>query len=259
MLEVARFSVQYGKHRAVDDAALAVGKAEIVVILGANGGGKSSLLKAIAGLQPPVAGASAMLDGRELVGLPAHLIVEAGLALVPEGRGIFGDLTVRENLLLGAFARRARATEAQNRDLVLALFPRLAERLEQTARTMSGGEQQMVAIGRALMSAPDILLLDEPSLGLSPVLVENIFEIIARINAERGVSMLLVEQNASVALAVAHYGYILETGKVVIDNTAEKLAADPDVREFYLGVGQEGGSKSFKELKHYKRRKRWLS
>ena len=154
MLEVAGLSVQYGKHRAVDDAALSVAASEIVVILGANGAGKSTLLKAVAGLQPPGAGARVALDDRELVGLPPHQIVEAGLALVPEGRGIFGELTVRENLLLGAFARRARADEAHNRERVLALFPRLAERLDQTARTMSGGEQQMVAIGRALMSAP---------------------------------------------------------------------------------------------------------
>ena len=234
MLEVARFSVQYGKHRAVDDAALAVGKAEIVVILGANGGGKSSLLKAIAGLQPPVAGASAMLDGRELVGLPAHLIVEAGLALVPEGRGIFGDLTVRENLLLGAFARRARATEAQNRDLVLALFPRLAERLEQTARTMSGGEQQMVAIGRALMSAPDILLLDEPSLGLSPLLCGELFRALEHIRGA-GISVLLVEQNARRSLAIADRGYLIENGRIVGSGRASGLARDPAVRRAYLG------------------------
>ena len=158
MLEVEGLSVQYGKHRAVDDAALSVAANEIVVILGANGAGKSTLLKAVAGLQPPGAGARVALGDRELVGLPPHQIVEAGLALVPEGRGIFGELTVRENLLLGAFARRARADEAHNRERVLALFPRLAERLDQTARTMSGGEQQMVAIGRALMSAPQMLL-----------------------------------------------------------------------------------------------------
>ncbi|MEI7872600.1 MAG: ABC transporter ATP-binding protein [Alphaproteobacteria bacterium] len=234
MLEVARLSVQYGKHRAVDGAALAVGKAEIVVILGANGGGKSSLLKAIAGLQPPVAGATAMLDGRELVGLPAHLIVEAGLALVPEGRGIFGDLTVRENLLLGAFARRARAGEAQNRARVLALFPRLAERLEQTVRTMSGGEQQMVAIGRALMSAPGILLLDEPSLGLSPLLCSELFRALERIRGD-GISVLLVEQNAKRSLAIADRGYLIENGRIVGSGRAADLARDPAVQRAYLG------------------------
>ena len=154
MLEVKSLSVQYGKHRAVDDAALNAAANEIVVILGANGAGKSTLLKAVAGLQPPGAGARVALDDRELVGLPAHQIVEAGLALVPEGRGIFGELTVRENLLLGAFARRARADEASNRDRVLALFPRLAERAGSMANLLSGGEQQMLAIGRSLMTNP---------------------------------------------------------------------------------------------------------
>ena len=144
-------------------------------------------------------------------------------------------------------------------DEVFAIFPRLRERRPQMASTLSGGERQMLAIGRALIAQPRLMLLDEPSLGLSPMLVESIFSIIARINAEQGVSMLLVEQNASVALAVAHYGYIMETGKVVIDGTADKLAADPDVREFYLGVGGTGETRGFRDIKHYKRRKRWLS
>ena len=205
-----------------------------MVILGANGGGKSSLLKAVAGLQPPGAGARVMLSGRELVGLPAHAIVEAGLALVPEGRGIFGDLTVRENLLLGAFARRARADEDRNRARVLALFPRLAERLEQTARTMSGGEQQMVAIGRALMSAPELLLLDEPSLGLSPLLCGELFRALERIRGD-GISVLLVEQNARRSLAIADRGYLIENGRIVGTGTAADLARDPAVQRAYLG------------------------
>lgn len=234
MLEVARLSVHYGKHRAVDDASLKVGAGEIVVILGANGAGKSSLLKAVAGLQHPGTNASVSLAGRELVGLPAHDVVEQGLALVPEGRGIFGELTVRENLLLGAFARRARADEARNREHVLALFPRLAERLEQTARTMSGGEQQMVAIGRALMSAPQILLLDEPSLGLSPLLSSELFRALARIRQD-GISVLLVEQNARKSLAVADRGYLIENGRIVGAGAAAELAADPAVQRAYLG------------------------
>jgi len=234
MLEVARMSVHYGKHRAVDDVSLKVGAGEIVVILGANGAGKSSLLKAVAGLQRPGANASVSLGGRELVGLPAHDVVEQGLALVPEGRGIFGELTVRENLLLGAFARRARAEEARNREHVLALFPRLAERLEQTARTMSGGEQQMVAIGRALMSAPQILLLDEPSLGLSPLLSGELFRALARIRQD-GISVLLVEQNARKSLAVADRGYLIENGRIVGSGPAGELAADPAVQRAYLG------------------------
>ena len=234
MLEVAGLSVHYGKHRAVDDASLKVGVGEIVVILGANGAGKSSLLKAVAGLQHPGENASVSLSGRELVGLPAHDVVEQGLALVPEGRGIFGELTVRENLLLGAFAKRARADEARNREHVLTLFPRLAERLEQTARTMSGGEQQMVAIGRALMSAPKILLLDEPSLGLSPLLSGELFRALARIRQD-GISVLLVEQNARKSLAVADRGYLIENGRIVGSGPAAQLAADPAVQRAYLG------------------------
>ena len=234
MLEVAGLSVQYGRHRAVDQAALSVGTGEIVVILGANGAGKSSLLRAIAGLQAPMSGATVALSGRELVGLPAHAVVEAGLALVPEGRGIFGELTVRENLLLGAFARRARADEARNRERVLALFPRLAERLSQLARTMSGGEQQMVAIGRALMSAPELLLLDEPSLGLSPLLCGELFRALARIRDD-GLSVLLVEQNARRSLAIADRGYLIENGRIVGAGAARALADDPAVQRAYLG------------------------
>ena len=234
MLEVAGLSVQYGKHRALDDASLNVATSEIVVILGANGAGKSTLLKAVAGLQPPGAGARVALDDRELVGLPAHQIVEAGLALVPEGRGIFGELTVRENLLLGAFARRARADEADNRDRVLALFPRLAERLDQTARTMSGGEQQMVAIGRALMSAPRMLLLDEPSLGLSPLLSGELFRALGRIRQD-GIGVLLVEQNARKSLAIADRGYLIENGRIVGAGRAAELASDTAVQRAYLG------------------------
>jgi ABC-type branched-subunit amino acid transport system ATPase component len=239
MLEVAGLSVQYGKHRAVDDAALSVAASEIVVILGANGAGKSTLLKAVAGLQPPGAGARVALGDRELVGLPPHQIVEAGLALVPEGRGIFGELTVRENLLLGAFARRARAGEAHNRERVLALFPRLAERLDQTARTMSGGEQQMVAIGRALMSAPQMLLLDEPSLGLSPLLSGELFRALGRIRAD-GIGVLLVEQNARKSLAIADRGYLIENGRIVGAGRAAELASDPAVQRAYLGGARVG-------------------
>ena len=188
----------------------------------------------MAGLQPPGAGARVALGDRELVGLPPHQIVEAGLALVPEGRGIFGELTVRENLLLGAFARRARADEAHNRERVLALFPRLAERLDQTARTMSGGEQQMVAIGRALMSAPQMLLLDEPSLGLSPLLSGELFRALGRIRAD-GIGVLLVEQNARKSLAIADRGYLIENGRIVGAGRAAELASDPAVQRAYLG------------------------
>ena len=234
MLEVQDLSVQYGLHRAVNGVALSVAQGEIVVILGANGGGKTSLLRAIAGLHPAGPDARVSLAGRDLTRLPAHAIVEAGLALVPEGRGIFGELTVHENLLLGAFARRARADEAKNRARVMSLFPRLAERLGQTARTMSGGEQQMVAIGRALMAAPDILLLDEPSLGLSPLLCGELFRALAEIRRS-GTSVLLVEQNARRSLALADRGYLIENGRIVGQGTARSLATDPAVQRAYLG------------------------
>src|SRR5947209_15951390 len=193
MLEVRGLSARYGQHRALDQVDLDVASGEIVVLLGANGAGKSTLLKATAGLVRPTGEARVVLAGRDLLALPPHAIVEAGIALVPEGRGIFAELTVRENLQLGAYARRARSREGENLARVLALFPRLAERRRQLVRTMSGGEQQMVAIGRALMSAPQLLLLDEPSLGLSPLLCGELFAALTTIR-QSGVSILLSEQ-----------------------------------------------------------------
>ena len=234
MLEVRALSVAYGRHRALGEVTLQAARGETTVVLGANGAGKSTLLKAIAGLVPALPGASITLDGTSIAGLPAHAIVEAGIALVPEGRGIFGELTVRENLLLGANPKRARAGEAATLDRVLTLFPRLAERLGQTARTMSGGEQQMVAVGRALMSAPTILLLDEPSLGLAPLVRGELFHALARVR-ETGVGMLLVEQNARLALRVADRGHLLENGRIVGGGDAQALRSDPGVRRAYLG------------------------
>jgi branched-chain amino acid transport system ATP-binding protein len=239
MLDVASLSVSYGLHVAVDNVALQIARDEIVVILGANGGGKTSLLKAIAGIVPAAPGASVILDGKQLVGVPAHRIVEAGIALVPEGRGIFGELSVRENLLLGAFARRARSNESKQLERVLTLFPRLSERLKQQARTMSGGEQQMVAIGRALMSNPDILLLDEPSLGLSPLLCGELFAALASIRSA-GVGILLIEQNARRSLAIADRGYLMENARIVGAGTAAALRQDPAVQRAYLGVAAKG-------------------
>ena len=235
MLEVQNLSLAYGKHQALRGVSLQVAKGELVVMLGANGAGKSSLLKAMGAMVRPQDGASVRLAGQELLRLPAHQVVEAGLALVPEGRGVFGDLTVRENLQLGAQPRRARALEAQSLTRVLDLFPKLAQRLQQTVRTMSGGEQQMVAVGRALMSAPDILLLDEPSLGLSPLMCKELFAALARIRT-LGVGVLLVEQNARQSLAIADRGYLLETGLVVGQGTAAELQASPAVRQAYLGA-----------------------
>jgi branched-chain amino acid transport system ATP-binding protein len=232
MLECRALSVRYGQHEALHSAALDVAPGEIVVILGANGAGKSTLLQAVAGLVP--SDGEIRLDGRSIAGLPPHVIVEAGLALVPEGRRIFGDLTVLENLRLGAYAKRARESEREHLDRVFALFPRLAERRRQIARTMSGGEQQMVAIGRAMMSAPAILMLDEPSLGLSPILCTELFKALAEIR-KTGAGILLVEQNARQALAIADRGYLLENGRIVGKGAATHLASDTAVQKAYLG------------------------
>lgn len=234
MLEVRNISVSYGKHEALRQVSLQVRPGELVVMLGANGAGKSSLLKALGGMVTPQAGASAQLAGQELMQLPQHAIVQAGLALVPEGRGVFGDLSVKENLLLGAQPRRARANEASNLEQVFALFPKLRDRLAQTVRTMSGGEQQMVAVGRALMSQPDILLLDEPSLGLSPLMCKELFAALARIKT-LGMGVLLVEQNARQSLAIADRGYLLETGRIVGEGSAQELSSSAAVRRAYLG------------------------
>ena len=237
MLEVRDISASYGKHCALDGVTLEVGHTEIVVILGANGAGKTTLLKVIAGLVPAGPGARITMNGRDLAGVPAHRIVEAGLALVPEGRGIFGDMTVRENLLLGAFPARARRSEAATLDMVLDLFPRLRERLAQVVRTMSGGEQQMVAVGRALMTSPEIVLLDEPSLGLAPIMCTELFTALARIRST-GVGVLLVEQNARLSLKVADRGYLIESGRIVGSGSAAALKDDPAVQRAYLGAGE---------------------
>ncbi len=239
MLEIRDLSVSYGLHRVLDDVSLDVAPGEIVVILGANGAGKTTLLKAVGGIVTPRVGSGISLEGISLIAMPQHEIVEAGIALVPEGRGIFGELTVAENLELGAFARRARDHERDNLETVQSLFPRLAERGRQTVRTLSGGEQQMVAIGRALMSAPSYLLLDEPSLGLSPLLCGELFRSLGRIR-ETGVGVLLVEQNAKRSLDIADRGYLIENGRIVGDGTAEALRTDEAVQRAYLGYAEEG-------------------
>jgi branched-chain amino acid transport system ATP-binding protein len=235
MLELRNLSAHYGKHRALASIDLDVAQGEIVVILGANGAGKSTLLKVVAGLVRPSPDARIAFDEHDLIALAPHEIVEAGVALVPEGRGIFAELTVRENLELGAYARRARAGEAETLARVKSLFPRLAERGPQLARTMSGGEQQMVAVGRALMSAPKLLLLDEPSLGLSPLMCGELFAALARIR-DTGVGILLVEQNAKQGLAIADRGYLIETGRIVGQGSAQSLRDDPAVQRAYLGA-----------------------
>ncbi|MCC5989310.1 MAG: ABC transporter ATP-binding protein [Pararhodobacter sp.] len=234
MLETRDISVSYGKHRALHGVSLKVAPGEIVVILGANGAGKSTLLKAIAGIcEGQVRGQIAM-QGEPLLGLPPHKVVERGVALVPEGRGIFGDLSVRDNLMLGANPDRAREDAGANFDRLTRLFPKLAERAGQVARTMSGGEQQMVAIGRAMMSNPVILMLDEPSLGLSPLLSKELFQNLKAVR-EAGLGILLVEQNARLSLGIADRGYLLENGEILREDRAEVLRNDPAVQAAYLG------------------------
>jgi branched-chain amino acid transport system ATP-binding protein len=235
MLESRGISVFYGRHRALEDVSLTVSKGEIVVMLGANGAGKSTFLRAVAGQIRKRDGGSVLMDGHDITRQPAHEIVEAGIALVPEDRGIFADLSVQENLVLGAYPRRARPSETENMDRVLSLFPKLGERRKQLVRTMSGGERQMVAIGRAMMSAPTILMLDEPSLGLSPLLCTELFRTLARIK-ETGVGIFLVEQNARQSLAIADRGYLLDNGHIVGADTAANLANDEKVRLAYLGA-----------------------
>jgi len=234
MLEVDDLSVSYGGHLAVRQVSLRLDRGETAVILGANGAGKSTLLRTVAGLLRGLPGGRIKLDGQDISRLRPDQIVERGIALVPEGRAIFGDLMVRENLQLGAYAARARGRERERLDYVLALFPRLAERNRQAARSMSGGEQQMLAIARALMSCPDILLLDEPSLGLSPRLSADVFRTLSAIG-QSGVSILLVEQNVRKSLAISQHGYVLENGSVVGRGTADELRNDPLIAESYLG------------------------
>jgi branched-chain amino acid transport system ATP-binding protein len=238
---------------------LAARRGGITALLGANGAGKSTTLKAISGLLPvedgEVTRGGVWFDGEEITRLPPNRIVQRGIFQVMEGRGIVQDMTVIENLRLGAHTRRA-ARLAEDIDQVFAYFPRLKERTG-LAGYLSGGEQQMLAIGRALMAKPRLVLMDEPSMGLSPLLVREVFGIIRRLNRDLGISILLVEQNANMALRAADYGYIMEGGKVVLDGSAESLMNNEDVKEFYLG-GSRGERRSFKNLKSFKRRKRWL-
>ena len=234
MLDVQALSAHYGMHVALRSVSLHVGRGEVVSVLGANGAGKSTLLKVIAGLLPPHEVGILALTGRSLLGVLPHERVNRGIAYVPDNRGVFGDLSVRENLFLGAFPRRARQDETAKLERVLALFPRLRERMGQMVRTMSGGEQQMVAIGRALMSNPELLLLDEPSLGLSPLLVQELFRALGAIR-ESSVSILIVEQNAQKSLKLSNRGYLLEQGQIVGEGEASDLLRSEVVRKAYLG------------------------
>jgi branched-chain amino acid transport system ATP-binding protein len=234
LLTIENLSVHYGAIQALHGLSIAVEPGEIVTLIGANGAGKSTTLRAVSGLVKPSGGKIAF-DGRDLAGIAPHKILRLGLAQVPEGRGIFPNLTVDENLDLGAFVRKNRKEVEGDRLRVFALFPRLKERLDQRAGTLSGGEQQMLAIGRALLARPRLLLLDEPSLGLAPQLVQTIFKIIREINAS-GTTIFLVEQNAHMALRVAHRAYVLEVGCVVMQGDAKQLAASDEVKKAYLGI-----------------------
>jgi len=234
MLEARNVSVFYGRHQALQDVSATISQGEIVVMLGANGAGKSTFLRAVAGQTRKVDGASVLMDGADITNRQPYEIVETGIALVPEDRGIFADLTVQENLILGAHPARARAGEVDNLERVMGLFPKLKQRPKQVVRTMSGGERQMVAIGRAMMSAPTILLLDEPSLGLAPLLCSELFRTLARIK-DTGVGIFLVEQNAKQSLAIADRGYLLDNGHIVGADSAAALAKDEKVKAAYLG------------------------
>lgn len=232
-LEIRDLCVSYGGIRALKGISLSVDEGQIVTLIGANGAGKSTTLRAISGLQKAQSG-SILYGGEELTNLPAKEIVRRGIIHVPEGRRVFPDMTVAENLKIGAFLRTDQAAIAQDLDYVYSLFPRLKERSWQLAGTLSGGEQQMLAVGRALMSRPKVLMMDEPSLGLAPLIVKDIFSIIRRVNQD-GITVLLIEQNANAALRIADYGYVLETGVIALTGTGEELLRNESVREAYLG------------------------
>jgi branched-chain amino acid transport system ATP-binding protein len=234
MLTLENLTVNYGAIRALHGISITVEQGSIVTLIGSNGAGKSTTLRTVSGLVKPVSG-TITYEGERIGGLPAHRIVARGLCHVPEGRMVFANLTVHENLMMGAYLQRDAAAIRSERDYVFSVFPRLQEREKQQAGTLSGGEQQMLAIGRALMSKPRFLMLDEPSLGIAPLLVKSIFAQIVEINRSRGITILLVEQNANLALEIATRGYVLETGHIILENDAASLRADPKVRSAYLG------------------------
>ncbi|QFG70202.1 ABC transporter ATP-binding protein [Ornithinimicrobium pratense] len=240
---------------------LSVPEHKIVALLGSNGAGKSTTLKAVSGLLPSERGevtdGSIVFKDQHITRMDAPARVKHGMSLVMEGRHVFEHLTIAENLVAGAYTRSGKESAA-DLDMVYEFFPKLADMRARVAGYLSGGEQQMLAIGRALMSRPQLLMLDEPSLGLAPLLVQEIFGYVKRLNAETGLTVLVIEQNARRALEIADHGYIMEQGRIVLEGPAADLRENPDVKEFYLGLGDEGGRKSFRDVKHYKRRKRWL-
>lgn len=253
ILKIDNLESFYGPIMAIRGVSLEVHKGQIVTVLGANGAGKTTLLKTISGIMDPEKG-SISLDGEFIQGLEPDKVVGKGVTHVPEGRELFPLLSVEDNLMMGAYTRSDTAGIAQDLEIVYEYFPILCDRRGQEAGTLSGGQQQMVAIGRGLMARPKIMLLDEPSLGLSPLLVKEIFVIVKRLNVEQGVTMILVEQNAKVALDLAHYGYVMELGRIVMDGEAEKLAASKDIQEFYLGQSSETSQRG---QRRWKQNKTW--
>lgn len=252
LLEVKNLETFYGPIMAIRGVSLTVKRGDVVTVLGANGAGKTTLLKTISGIMDPEKG-EILFKGQPIQGMEPHKIVRSGIVHVPEGREVFPLLTVEENLALGAYTRSDKAEIARDRDMVFDYFPILAERRNQEAGTLSGGQQQMLAIGRGLMLRPEIMLLDEPSLGLSPLLVQEIFTILRRLNQDVGVTMMLVEQNAAVALDLADQGYVMELGRIVMEGSAERLAQSDDIKAFYLGHTDEGA----RGERRWKRKKTW--
>ncbi|MEJ2046719.1 MAG: ABC transporter ATP-binding protein [Dehalococcoidia bacterium] len=263
MLKLNNIEVAYlNVIRVLHGVSLSVDDGQVVALLGANGAGKSTTLKAISGLlrseEGEVTGGSIEWNGERIDNRNAEEIGKLGLVQALEGRRVFEHLSTEENLMVGAYQRRDRGAVKADLDMVYQYFPRLKELRRSTAGYLSGGEQQMLVVGRAIMSSPKLLMLDEPSLGLAPMLVEEIYDIIRRFNAEHKTSVLLVEQNVRVALGIADYGYVMENGRIVLDGGADFLRHNEDVREFYLGLSAAGTRRSYREVKHYKRRKRWL-
>ena len=252
LLKVSNIETYYGPITAIRGVSLEVGENQIVAVLGANGAGKTTILRTISGIMDPQKG-SVTFDGQAIQKREPADIVARGISHVPEGREIFPLLTVKENLMMGCYLRRDRATVARDLELVYDYFPVIGQRASQQAGQLSGGEQQMLAISRALMQKPRLLLLDEPSLGLSPRLVKDIFDIVRRLNEERRMTILIVEQNANMALQVAHYGYVLEVGRIVMEDVSASLRGNKDVREFYLGIQEEG----VRGTRRWKRKKVW--
>ncbi|NOD33895.1 MULTISPECIES: ABC transporter ATP-binding protein [unclassified Ruegeria] len=252
ILKIRNVESFYGPIMAIRGVSLDVHKGQIVSILGANGAGKTTLMKTVSGVMDPEKG-QITFDGEDIQGAEPHKVVQRGIVHIPEGREVFPLLTVDENLSLGAYSRKDKDQIEQDRELVFSYFPVLKDRRGQEAGTLSGGQQQMLAIGRGLMARPRIMLLDEPSLGLSPMLVQEIFEILRRLNQEQQMTMMLVEQNAHAALDLAHHGYVMEVGRIVMDGSAEALLKSEDIQNFYLGVREDGA----RENRRWKRKKTW--